>query len=123
MGDAQTALRDIAVDLRSGSAFASPTHTGGVRVTFASGSPVEYYQSGTTLYRLVDGATPATTTVVTDLASGTGLSLQYYDSSMSSTTDMTKAAVVDVNVTVPLSHSVFGSVTRTTRVVLRNMVS
>lgn len=123
MVDAQTALRDMALDLRPGVAFATPTHTGGVRVTFTSGSPIEYYTSGTTLYRLVDGSTPATTSIVTDLASGTGLTLTYYNSSMTVTTDMTKAAVVDVAVTVGLSHAGFGTVTRTTRVVLRNMVS
>jgi type II secretory pathway pseudopilin PulG len=126
MADAQTALRSIAIDFRSGSAFASPTNTGGVRVTFSSGSPVEYYQSGTTLYRLVAGTTPTTTTVVTDLSSGSGLSLTYYNSSMNALTGSitySQVAVVDVTVTVALAHSSFGSVTRTTRVVLRNRVS
>jgi Tfp pilus assembly protein PilX len=129
MADAQTALRSIAVALRSGSAFASPTNSGGVRVTFSSGSPVEYYQSGTTLYCLTDGSTPTTTSVVTDLVSGTGLSLTYYDSSMNTisgpmtSTKYAQAAVVDVAVSINLSHSCFGTLTRTTRVVLRNRVS
>jgi prepilin-type N-terminal cleavage/methylation domain-containing protein len=129
MADCQKALRSIAVDLRSGAAFATPTHTGGVRVTFSSGSPIEYYQSGTTLYCLTDGSTPATTTVVTGLTSGSGLSLTYYDSSMNAiagpmtSTKYAQAAVVDVAISLTLSHSYFGSVSRTTRVVLRNMVS
>jgi len=129
MGDAQAALRLIASNLRSGAAFATPTHSGGVRVTFSSGDPVEYYQSGTTLYRLVGGSTPTTTAIVTDLASGTGLTLTYSNSSLTAITgtmDSTKyaqAAVVDVKITTSLSHSAFGTVSRTTRVVLRNMVS
>jgi type II secretory pathway component PulJ len=129
MADVQKALRAVAVDLRSGSAFASPTNTGGVRATFSSGSPIEYYQSGSTLYCLTDGSTPATTTVVTGLASGSGLSLTYYDSSMNAIAgpmDSTKygqAVAVDVAVRITLTHSAFGQVTRTTRVVLRNKVS
>jgi prepilin-type N-terminal cleavage/methylation domain-containing protein len=129
MGDAQTALRSMAIDSRPGSAFAAPTNTGGVRVTFSSGSPIEYYQSGTTLDKLVDGTTPTTTTVVTDLASGTGLSVTYYDSSMNAIAgpmDATKygqAAVADVTVRITLAHSTLGQLTRTTRVVLRNKVS
>jgi type II secretory pathway pseudopilin PulG len=129
MADCQTALRSIAVALRSGAAFATPTHSGGARVTFSSGSPVEYYQSGTTLYCLTDSATPTTTSVVTDLVSGSGLSLTYYDSSMNAivgpmtSTKYATAAVVDVAVSVSLSHSAFGTVSRTTRVVLRNRVS
>jgi prepilin-type N-terminal cleavage/methylation domain-containing protein len=129
MANSQTALRGIAIDSRPGSAFAAPTNTGGVRVTFSSGSPVEYYQSGTTLYKLVASGTPTTTTVVTGLTSGTGLSVTYYDTSMSAIAgpmDATKygqAAVADVTVRITLAHSTLGQVTRTTRVVLRNKVS
>jgi prepilin-type N-terminal cleavage/methylation domain-containing protein len=129
MADAQTALRSIAIDQRPGAAFATPTNTGGVRVTFSSGSPVEYYQSGTTLYKLLDGTPPTTTTVVTGLTSGSGLSLTYYDSSMTAiagpmnSTKYGQAVAVDVAVSITLSHSSFGQVTRTTRVVLRNDVS
>ena len=42
MVDAQTALRSMAIDFRPGAAFAAPANPGGVRVTFSSGSPVEY---------------------------------------------------------------------------------
>jgi Tfp pilus assembly protein PilV len=129
MADCQKALRTLAADLRSGAAFATPTNAGGVRATFSSGSPIEYYQSGTTLYCLTDGTTPTTATVVTGLTSGSGLSLTYYDSSMNaiagpmSSTKYSQAAVVDVAISITLSHSVFGTVSRTTRVVLRNRVS
>jgi type II secretory pathway pseudopilin PulG len=126
MSNTQTALRGIAIDFRPGSAFAAPTNTGGVRVTFPTGSPIEYYQSGTTLYKLVAGSTPTTTTVVTGLVSGTGLSLKYYDDSMTlltGTITYSNAAVVDVTVQINLAHAVFGSVTRTTRVVLRNRLA
>jgi type II secretory pathway pseudopilin PulG len=129
MVDAQAALRSIAADFRPGSAFTTPTNTGGVRATYSSGSPVEYYQSGTSLYRLVDSTTPATTALDTALASGTGMTLTYYDSSLNAIAgpmDSTKygqAAAVDVKITTRLSHSVFGTVSRTTRVLLRNKVS
>ena len=65
----------------------------------------------------------------TQFSAGSGLSLTYYDSSMNAiagpmtTTKYTQAAVVDVAIRITLSHSVFGTVSRTTRVVLRNMVS
>ena len=129
MADVQKALRAIAVDLRSGAAFATPTNSGGVRATFSSGSPIEYYRSGTTLYCLTDGTTPTTTTVVTGLTAGSGLTLTYYDSSMNAiagpmtSAKYAQAAVVDVAISITLSHSFFGTVSRTTRVVLRNMVS
>jgi type II secretory pathway pseudopilin PulG len=129
MADAQTALREMGNDFRAASAFATPTNTGGVRVTFASGPAVEYYQSGTTLKRLVDSTGSSPTTVVSGLVSGSGLSLTYYTSSMSAIAgpmDSTKygqAAVVDVGVTVNLEHSVFGNVVRTSRILLRNKVS
>ena len=129
MAYAQTALRSAAVDFRTGSAFAAPANPGGVRATFPSGSPIEYYQSGTTLYKLVAAGTPTTTTVVSGLAAGTGLSLQYYDNSMNAIagpmtpTTYAQAAAVDIKVIINLAHPSFGNVTRTTRVVLRNKTS
>lgn len=129
MSDAQTALRNIAADLQPGTAFSVPANTGGVRVTPPSGAPIEYYQSGTTLYRLVAGAGSPALPVVTGLAAGSGFLLKYYDSSMSTIAapmDSTKygqAAAVDVAVTIDLAHSSFGQVSRTTRVVLRNRVN
>ena len=104
-------------------------HAGGVRVTFTSGSPVEYYQDGTTLKRLVASTGNPTSTVVAGLAVGTGLSLTYYDSALNSIAgpmDSTKygqACVVAVTLTLSLSHASFGQVSRATRVVLRNKVS
>ena len=129
MSDTQTALRSMASDMQSATGFAAPDHAGGVRVTFTSGSPVEYYQDGTTLKRLVASTGNPTSTVVAGLAVGTRLSLTYYDSALNSIAgpmDSTKygqACVVDVTFTLSLSHASFGQVSRATRVVLRNKVS
>lgn len=127
MADAETALRGMAADLRGGSALAAPANEGGVRVSFADGSAIEYYQTGTTLQRVAGSGSPATR-IVTDLAAGTGLTLTYYDSGMNvlagsmDSSRYAQAAVVDVTVTIPLAHAALGQVTRTTRVVLRNRV-
>jgi prepilin-type N-terminal cleavage/methylation domain-containing protein len=129
MTDTQTALRSVTTDLCPATAFATPDHTGGLRVTYASGPAVEYYLDGTTLKRMVASTGNPTTTVITGLVSSTGLSLTYYDSSMSAiagTMDSTKygqAVAVNVTVQTNLAHSAFGQVSRTTRVVLRNKVS
>jgi prepilin-type N-terminal cleavage/methylation domain-containing protein len=129
MYNVQTALRTITADLCSGSGFSTPTNTGGLRVTYASGSDVEYYQSGTTLYRLVASTGNPTSSAATGLVSGTGFSLTYLDNSMTAIAgpmDATKygqAVAVDVTVTINLGHSAFGQVSRTTRVMLRNKTS
>jgi Tfp pilus assembly protein PilW len=128
MKDTQTALRSFAADLCPATGFTTPSHTGGVQVTYSSGSNVEYYLSGTSLLR-TEVSTGTTTTVATGLVSGTGLSLSYLNSSMSAIAgpmDSTKygqAVAVDMTVTIQLSHSAFGTVSRTTRVMLRNKVS
>jgi hypothetical protein len=129
MTDAQTALRSVTTDLCPATAFATPDHTGGLRATYASGPAVEYYLNGTTLMRMVASTGNPTTTVLTGVVSGTGLSLTYYDSSMNAIAgpmDSTKygqAVAVNVTILTNLAHSAFGQVRRTTRVVLRNKVS
>jgi type II secretory pathway pseudopilin PulG len=129
MTDTQTALRDVATDLCPATAFAAPDHTGGLRVTYASGPAVEYYLNGTTLMRMVASTGNPTTTVLTGVASGTGFSLTYYDSSMNAIAgpmDSNKygqAVAVNVTILTNLAHSAFGQVKRTARVVLRNKVS
>jgi Tfp pilus assembly protein PilW len=129
MNDVQTALRSITADLCPASGFTTPTNTGGLRVTYASGSDVEYYQSGTTLYRLVASTGSPTSSAATGLVSSTGFSLSYLNSSMTAIAgpmDSTKygqAVAVDITVTINLGHSAFGQVSRTTRVMLRNKTS
>lgn len=128
MSDTQSALRSITADLCPASGFATPDHTGGLRVTYASGTAVEYYLDGTVLKRLETGS-GTTTNVATGLVAGTGLSLAYLDTSMASIAgpmDSGKygqAVAVDVTVTINLGHTAFGQVSRTTRVMLRNKVS
>jgi prepilin-type N-terminal cleavage/methylation domain-containing protein len=128
MSDTQAALRSVTADLCPATGFATPDHTGGLRVAYASGTAVEYYLDGTVLKRLETGS-GTTSSVATGVATGTGLSLSYLDGSMTAIAgpmDSTKygqAVAVDVTVTSNLSHTAFGQVSRTTRVMLRNKVS
>jgi prepilin-type N-terminal cleavage/methylation domain-containing protein len=127
MSDTQAALRKITADLTPASGFATPTYTGGLRVTDAGGSAVEYYLDGTALKRTTSAG--ATTLVLSGVVAGTGLSLSYLNSSMTAIAgpmDSTKygqAVAVDVTVTTNLDHTAFGQVSRTTRVMLRNKIS
>jgi hypothetical protein len=124
-------LKRLGVDLEAGTAFATPANAVGgvgVRASLSGGDAVEYYQDGQSLKKVV-ASTGTITTIATNVVAGTGLSLQYYDSSMNAisapmnSTKYGQAAAVDVTLSIRLPRASFGQVTRTTRIVLRNKLS
>ena len=129
MSDAASALRSMSADLSAASGFGAPGHAGGVRVIFAGGSTLEFYQEGTALKRVVVSDGSAATVVVTGLASGAGLSITYYDTGMNviagpmDSAKYSQATAADLSIVIALAHGSGGQVRRTTRVVLRNRVS
>jgi prepilin-type N-terminal cleavage/methylation domain-containing protein len=127
MQSVRSVLDTMAKYAQPGIGFAATSPSGGLHVTINNSVWYDYLRTSGALTLSVSGGTATTV-----LPRCSAFTLTYYKSlydsstntySWATTTTLSEAQAVDVTVTQTMADSAMGSVTRTTRIVLRNKSS